>query len=139
MAFELEQALIDITFEGRTLQLRQDQLTINAISRAFRLIPETVLLISERGTVAIPDDGVFSDVDEMYTWTVEGDKVTTHSSSGRNSGPRLLSTNQPVATQVFHTNRTARGSNVSFMLDMYYSKTYCKWLYVGWKWNSILE
>ena len=114
----MDQELIDVSFEGRTLQLRQDQLTLNTISRAFRLVPETVLLVSERGTVAIPVDGVFKDVDEMYTWTVEGDKVTSHSSSGRNSGPRQLSTNQPVAKwkpQVFHAGRTTK--NVSFMFD----------------------
>ena len=54
---------IDLSFEGRTLQLRSDQITVNNIARTFRLIPQTIILVSESGTVAIPDgeDGAFPD------------------------------------------------------------------------------
>ena len=34
--------------------------------------------MSERDTVALPQDGVFHDVDDCYTWTVEGEKATTN-------------------------------------------------------------
>ena len=66
---------VDLSFEGRTLQLRSDQVTVNNIARTFRLIPETIILVSDSGTVAIPDEtGSFSDVDSLLGWTVEGDK-----------------------------------------------------------------
>ena len=64
---------VDISFEGRSLQMRPSQLTTTNIARAFRLIPDTIILVSDRGTLALPTDGVFDDVDECYTWTVEGD------------------------------------------------------------------
>ena len=69
---------IDLSFEGRTLQLRSDQLTVSNIARTFRLIPETIILVSESGTVAIPDgeNGVFPDLNSSLTWVVEGDKST---------------------------------------------------------------
>ena len=116
MSFTALDTLIDVTFENRTLQLRQNQLTVDNISRAFRLIPETVLLISDRGTVAIPQEGVFNNVDELYNWVVEGDRVTTHAASVRNLGA-ASSHSQSGSTarwkpQAFPTNRP-RGSNVS--------------------------
>lgn len=78
--------LIDITYESRILQLRpEDQLTLRTISKAFRLLPETVLLISECDTVAIPHDGVFNNVDNLYTWSVEGNNITINSTSSRNT------------------------------------------------------
>ena len=75
------QNLISITHDGRTLQMRPDQLTVSVLSVAFRLIPETMFLVSERGTIAVAVDGVFSDVDDLYDWSVEGEK----SSGGRTS------------------------------------------------------
>ena len=88
--------LVDLSYDGRNLQMRQSQLTVANIARTFRLIPETIFLVSDRGTVALPTDGVFEDVDQCYTWTVEGDKSTamamlqsrplpSHSSSGKQS------------------------------------------------------
>ena len=70
--------LIDLSHGGRTLQMRTSQLTATNITRAFWLIPETIILVSERDTVALPQDGVFHDVDDCYTWTVEGEKATTN-------------------------------------------------------------
>ena len=58
--------------------MRPSQLTTSNIARAFRLIPETIILVSERDTGAFPQDGVFHDVDDCYTWTVEGEKATTN-------------------------------------------------------------
>lgn len=52
MAFSID-TLVNVSFEGRTLQLRDDQLTLETISKAFRLVPATVLLVSERGTIAV--------------------------------------------------------------------------------------
>ena len=60
--------------------MRPSQLTTTNIARAFRLIPDTIILVSDRGKVALPTDGVFDDVDKCFTWTVEGDKAT----NGRN-------------------------------------------------------
>ena len=74
---------IDLSFEGRTLQLCSDQITVCNIARTFRLIPQTIILVSESGTVAIPDgeSGAFPDLDSFLTWTVEGDKARSGSSS----------------------------------------------------------
>ena len=71
---------IDLSYGGRTLQMRPSQLTTSNIAWAFRLIPETIIhvLVSERDTVALPQDGVFHDVDDCYSWTVEGEKATTN-------------------------------------------------------------
>ena len=55
--------LVDVHYEGQTLQMRPSQLTVANIARTFCLIPETIFLVSERGTVALPTDGVFDDVD----------------------------------------------------------------------------
>ena len=58
MAFDPE--YVDISFEGRNLQLRMDQITVNNLAKTFRLIPQTVILVSACGTVALPDnDAVF--------------------------------------------------------------------------------
>lgn len=53
-------------------------------------------------------DGLFSDVDEIYKWTVEGDKITTHSGSGRNLGskPSTASQSNKWKPQALNTNRT---------------------------------
>ena len=75
-----EFALIDLSYGGQTLQMRPSQLTTTNITRAFRLIPDTIILVSERDTVALPQDGVFHDVDDCYTWLVEGEKATTNMS-----------------------------------------------------------
>lgn len=69
--------LVDLSYSGRSLQMRPSQLTSN-IARVFRPIPETIILVSEQDTVALPQDGVFHDVDDCYTWTVEGEKATTN-------------------------------------------------------------
>ena len=79
---------VDISFEGRSLQMRPSQLTTTNIARAFRLIPDTIILVSDRGTVALPTDGVFDDVDECYTWTVEGDKATNGGGSIATRAPK---------------------------------------------------
>ena len=56
--------------------MRPEQLTVANIAKAFRLVEETVILVSERETVAIPEDGMFQDVDILDLWTVQGDKAT---------------------------------------------------------------
>ena len=81
-----EFALIDLSYGGRTLQMRPSQLTTANIARAFRLIPDTIILVSERDTVALPQDGVFHDVDDCYTWIVEGEKATTNMSMAGGPG-----------------------------------------------------
>lgn len=43
---------------------------MSVISKAFHLIPETIILVSEHGTIAVPEDGEFVDVDSSYLWTV---------------------------------------------------------------------
>ena len=57
--------------------MRPFQLTTANIGRAFKLIPDTIILMSDRGTMAIRTEGLIHDVDETYSWTVEGDKSAT--------------------------------------------------------------
>jgi hypothetical protein len=86
---ESYETLISVTYEGRSLQMRPDQLTVEVLSKVFRLIPQTMLLVSDVGTIATADEGVFTNVDAVYTWTVEGDRVTVvgNSSSSAVAGP----------------------------------------------------
>lgn len=74
-------AYLTLEFEGRNLQLKPEQLSVAVIAKAFRLIPDTILLVSERGRIAVPEDGIFVDVDYLDVWTVQGDKTT---------GPRII-------------------------------------------------
>ena len=37
--------------------------------------------MSKRDTVALPQDSIFHDVDNCYTWIVEGEKATTNLST----------------------------------------------------------
>lgn len=55
---QLSFQFIDLSYGGRTLQMRPSQLTTVNIARAFRLIPDTIILVSERDTVALPQDGM---------------------------------------------------------------------------------
>lgn len=83
-------SLVDVTFEGLTLQLQPNQLTISTLAVVFRLIPDTIFLVLSCGTVAIAEEGLFRDVDSDYSWTVEGDKsiVNWPSSYQQPSGSR---------------------------------------------------
>ena len=63
--------LLTLEFEGRSLQLWPEQLS--NVTKAFRLIEDTIILVSERGISFIPEDGVFVDVDNLDRWTVQGD------------------------------------------------------------------
>lgn len=45
-----------VQFGYQKLQVRVDDLTIKTIAKIFRLMPDTVILMFEEGTVAIPDD-----------------------------------------------------------------------------------
>ena len=54
-----------LEFEGRSLQLRPEQLTVSNVAKTFRLIEDTIILVSEQGTIAIPEDGAFVDVDSL--------------------------------------------------------------------------
>lgn len=75
---------VDLSFEGRTLQLRCDQVTVANIARTFRLIPETIILVSDS---AIPDEnGCFPDIDSILGWTVEGDKSSRNQAAAMFSG-----------------------------------------------------
>lgn len=69
---------VEVTCQGRgPLQLKTAQMTVSNLAKTFRLVAETILLISSSGTVAIPDDdGTFPDLNPLLQWTVEGDQVT---------------------------------------------------------------
>ena len=85
--------------------MRLSQLTTANIARAFRLMPETIILVSDRDTVAIPQDGIFHDVDNSYTWTVEGEKSTTNMSMGLHHGSKLGKGTERWKSQSFPPSR----------------------------------
>ena len=67
---------VNLAYQDRQLQMRVDQVSINTLARTFHLIPDTIILVSEMGTVAIPDEsGTFPGLDTMINWTVEGDVI----------------------------------------------------------------
>ena len=70
--------------------MRPDQLTITVLSKAFRLVPEIIFLVSDRGTIAVAEDGMFQDVDDLYTWSVEGEKATVGSAKPIGVGTRAI-------------------------------------------------
>ena len=64
---------IKVQFGDRKLQFRPEDITVSSISRIFHLIPETIVLISEEGTVCVPDSaGKF----DFLEYKVEGDLST---------------------------------------------------------------
>ena len=77
---------VDVSFEGRTLSMRSDQLTTSNVAIAFRLIPETIILVSDYGHVALPDANGIFDADPRNSWKVEGGKSTARP-AGRASLP----------------------------------------------------
>ena len=77
---------VDVSFEGRTLSMRSDQLTTSNVAIAFRLIPGTIILVSVYGHVALPDENGIFDADPRNSWKVEGDKSTARP-AGRTSLP----------------------------------------------------
>ena len=74
--------------------MRPDQLIISVISKAFKLVPETVFLVSDRGTIAMAEDGVFQDVDDLYTWSVEEEKATVGTTKPVVGGPSRASSGE---------------------------------------------
>jgi hypothetical protein len=67
----------------KSYQLRLEQLTVKNVAKIFNLVPDTILLVSSDGTVALPNEyGHFSDMDECDEWSVEGSESTK-----RTSGP----------------------------------------------------
>ena len=65
----------------KSYQLRQEQLTGKNVAKIFNLVPDTILLVSTDGTVALPNEyGHFSDIDESDEWNVEGSKSTKRTS-----------------------------------------------------------
>ena len=72
----LKMDFVHVSCEGRSLKMRPSQLTVNNIGKAFRLAPDSLLLVSETGTVALPDvDGLFGEVDSSVKWKVEGEGI----------------------------------------------------------------
>ena len=62
---------VDLSFEGRTLSMRQDQLTTSNVAMAFQLTAETIILVSDNGHAMLPGaDGVL-DADPRNSWNVQ--------------------------------------------------------------------
>ena len=65
----------------KSYQLCQEQLTVKNVAKIFNLVPDTILLVSTDGTVALPNEyGRFSDIDECDEWNVEGSESTKRTS-----------------------------------------------------------
>ena len=66
-----------LKYKDKLYQLRMDQLTVRNVAKIFNLMPDTVLLVSSEGTVAL--HGHFSECDE---WNVEGSEERSKRSFG---------------------------------------------------------
>jgi hypothetical protein len=68
---------VKIQYGDRILQFRPEDVTVTSLSKIFHLIPDTIILISEDGTVCVPQDqtGRF-DVEDFLDYKVEGDLST---------------------------------------------------------------
>ena len=68
---------VKLQYGDRILQFRPEDVTVNSLSRIFHLIPDTIILISDDGTVCVPQGqtGKF-DVDDFLDYKVEGDLST---------------------------------------------------------------
>lgn len=77
-------ALYTVEKDGKTIKLKETQLTVQILSKIFGLYPESILLLSDDGYVEAPnDDGRFIDVDDLPIWSVSGEAVRpVQSSSG---------------------------------------------------------
>lgn len=47
--------LFTVEWDGKSLKLKEKQLTTMVLSRVFNLFPETILLVTEDGYVELPD------------------------------------------------------------------------------------
>ena len=77
-------ALYTVERDGKTIKLKETQLTVQILSKIFGLYPESVLLLSDDGYVEAPnDEGRFVDVDDLPIWSVSGEAIRPlQSSSG---------------------------------------------------------
>ena len=92
-------------FVERKLQIRVSDLTVKIIAKIFHLLPDTVLLMSEEGTVAVHDDSGRFQVDDFLQWRVEGDV-----SSVGTSGSRFLTNQQQSNPGVANSTSTSVGT-----------------------------
>ena len=90
-----------VQYGDRKLQFRPEDITVSSISRIFHLIPETIVLISEEGTVCVPDGTGTFEVDDFLEYKVEGD-LSTIGSSGMTS---LQLSEQPSTSEASNTSR----------------------------------
>ena len=61
---------------GKLLKLKPCQLTTAVLAKLFCLFPESIVLVSDNGYVATPDeDGDFMNVDDLPIWTVTGEST----------------------------------------------------------------
>ena len=62
--------------DGKLLKLKPCQLTTAVLAKLFCLFPESIVLVSDNGYVATPDeDGDFMNVDNLPIWTVTGEST----------------------------------------------------------------
>ena len=74
--------LFTVEKDGKSLKLKERQLTTSVLARVFCLFPETIILVSDDGYVEILDeDGCFNSVDDLPVWTVTGDSMNPTSAA----------------------------------------------------------
>ena len=74
---------VEVTCDGRKLQVRLEQLAVHNLAKIFHIVPDTLFLVSEDGSVALPDGNArFSDVESFRVWQVEGTKSSKGAAPG---------------------------------------------------------
>ena len=92
--------------------MRLEQLTVSNVAKTFRLVEDTIILVSERGTVAIPEDGVFVDIDSLDNWMVQGDKTTGPRVTGQSGAKQWRPKAFPPPRRASSTPGSSRQVNV---------------------------
>ena len=87
--FQLDEFKVyTVSKDSKSLKLKPQQLTTQVLSKLFGLFPDSIVLVSKDGYVEVPsNDGTFTDVDDIPTWTVSGDEIVPTSTGSTSVGP----------------------------------------------------
>lgn len=83
-----------VRFGERSLQFRPEDISVQNLARIFHLIPDTIILISEDGTVNVPNSNGKFEVEDFLEYKVEGDLSTVGTSGTHGSGDQSSAVNR---------------------------------------------
>lgn len=79
-----------VEYAGQSRKLKPGQMTRTILALLFRLVADTIVLVSDEGHVEVADDeGAFTQVDPFLIWTCIGDKSSLRSTVDLSSGHQV--------------------------------------------------